>query len=76
MKSEFFTAIKDTLLELGFKETRLPWRMESDTHLIVQVEEDNPTVFSIEAFRYPDDTLFRGRLHSGEELKLILSLIY
>ena len=82
---EYFKGIKEHLLSLGFQETSLPYRMESDTPYplsIVQVKDEselypevNPTMYSITHRRY-DDTQFRGQLPNPEIVDLILKLTY
>lgn len=82
MKTEYFKNIKEHLETLGFKSTRLPWRMESDRLSIVQVRDNNDftekgteAMYSITPKRY-DDSVYRGRLETPEIVNLILELTY
>lgn len=80
MKDKYFKNIQEHLISRGFELTKLPWRMESDRLVIVQVRDHNDVtadgaMYSITPKRYYD-CVFRGRLENSEVVDLILELTY
>lgn len=75
---EFFKGLKEHLFSLGFKETKLPWRLEDDhSYAFIQVEESDSygfPLYSIISTRY-DQPVFRGRVLNTSEFDFIFERI-
>lgn len=67
--------LKDYLLSEGFKQ-KLPWQFECDSYWVIKLQDDSfgNEIWGISNKRF-DERVFRGRIRSVEEFKLVFELV-
>ena len=66
-KEQWFVGLEDFLIKYKFEKTPLPWRMENQSYVLIQIHQWDSfgfPIYSLESKRYEQG--FRGRLLSSD----------